>query len=313
MEKITSTTNEQVKETAKLAQKKYRMESGLFLVEGFKCIEQAFKSGFEVRKIFVLEDKMDKINGKWKTFQMENGKWKMENEKSEKNNYPLSIIHYPLNSATLHSSLSTLSVNEAVMKKITTTDSAPEVVAVVVQKKYPVEAFKNFKKIALFENIKDAGNLGTIIRSACAFGIEGIILAGDCVDLYNPKVVRSAVGSLFQMPVLCLKSVSDVKINFPNHKIIATAAKNEKTKKLSPNPVTIVSQRHELHKSRIMSGQRQEPMKKTGLCLVMFGSEAQGLSGEALKIADDFIAIEHDKKVESLNLSVAASIIFYEL
>ncbi len=245
MEKITSTTNEKIKEVAKLAQKKYRTESGLFLAEGVKVIEQAHKSGFDIKNVYVIESKVEKYN----------------------------FIKDKL-----------IVVNEAVMKKISTTDSPPDAVAVVVQKKYSIKEHKNAKRILLLENIKDAGNLGTIIRTACAFDMDAIILAGDCVDIYNPKVVRATVGNLFQIPILQVENVTELKKLFPEHALIATVVRDE---------ATIALDKIDFKKPFIIA----------------FGSEADGLSDELIKNADLKTTIEHNKNVESLNLSTAVAIV----
>ncbi|MBR2159712.1 MAG: hypothetical protein IJ938_00195, partial [Clostridia bacterium] len=82
-------------------------------------------------------------------------------------------------------------VNDIILKKISTTKTPTDVVGIIEEPEIKIEQFGKLKRIALIDSIKDAGNLGTIIRSAVAFSIEGIILFGDCVDLYNSKVIRS--------------------------------------------------------------------------------------------------------------------------
>ena len=96
--------------------------------------------------------------------------------------------------------------NEAVMKKISTTDTAPDIIAVAHQLSFTAKDFAKKSKIVLLENIKDSGNLGTIIRTCTALGIDGLILSGETADIYNPKTVRSAVGNLFKIPFINIKS-----------------------------------------------------------------------------------------------------------
>lgn len=136
----------------------------------------------------------------------------------------------------------------------------------------------------LIENIKDAGNLGTILRSAAAFGFEGVILAGDTIDIYNPKVVRSAVGGLFKIPVIKVNSVKYAV--FQGYNYIASVVNRKNVK----NP-------EEIDYSRPF--------------VLMLGSEADGLSEEAIETADILTTIPISEKTESLNLSCAASILFY--
>ena len=243
VEKITSTTNEKIKEVAKLQQKKYREETGLFIAEGEKAIEGILKAGFNVTTLFIKEENQySKFNAP-KIFQ----------------------------------------VNDAVMSKISATKTPCTCLAVVQQKKYNPKEFPNKKRLLLLENIKDAGNLGTILRACKAFDFEGILLLGETIDLYNPKVVRASVGC-FDMPVVNIK-YEDLKL-FENHNIYSTALyENSK-------PLKTVK--------------FDEPL------IIAFGSEAEGLSQEFLKNKTININIEMNKNVESLNLASAVSICLYE-
>ena len=175
---------------------------------------------------------------------------------------------------------------EAVLKKISTTDSAPEVVAVGIQPKPDFEKLKVSKKVILLENISDAGNLGTIIRSAVAFNIDALILYGNTVDLYNPKCVRSTVGNLWKVNIIQIKDVSELQKYFDSYERVATLPKTN-------NSIWLKD---------------WNPGNKT---LIMFGSEADGLSDELNDFATTNLTIEMNREVESLNLSTSASIIMY--
>ncbi len=179
-------------------------------------------------------------------------------------------------------------IDEYSMKKISTTSTPCEILAIAKKKKQEINSFKNYKKIALLDKISDPGNLGTIIRSAAAFGIEGIILFSDCTELYSPKVIRSCAGNFFKVSVAELKNKDDIKKLFPNHKLIATSLSEEKN-------ISIVE---------------CSKLKKK---IIMFGSEAKGLSKDLLNIADKNIKLKMENNVESLNIAISASIIFYEI
>ena len=245
---ITSTTNSLVKEVSKLAQKKYRNETRLFLIEGQKAVEEASALNIEFENIFILKDKASK--------------------------YP------QFKNAIL--------TNEAVLKKISTTETAPEIVAVAKQIKFEIKEISDKNKIVLLENIKDSGNLGTIFRTCTALGVDAIILAGDTVDVYNPKTVRSAVGNLFKIPFISIKNINEIKKICPNHEILATVVPQENTHNIIG--LELIPQ-----------------------TILMFGSEAKGLSDEAINIANKKITIPISKEVESLNLSTAATICIWEL
>lgn len=234
--KITSVNNELVRETAKLLQRKYRDERGLFLLEGQKCIDEAIESGLEIVRIFALE-----------------------------NLYPDSI-----------------ETTEAVLSKISSTSTPPK--AVAVAKKLKREWNDEYKRVVLLEDIKDAGNLGTILRTSAAFEIDAVVLYGDTVDLYNPKCVRSSVGNLWKIPVL---EISDLSI-FDGYERIATLPKAENTIWLKD----------------------YQPHDKV---LIMFGTESSGLSDSLKAIATKNVTIEMSDNVESLNLSISAGIILYKL
>lgn len=236
--KITSVNNDLIKETAKLIRGKYRNETGLFLIEGQKGIEEAIKAKLDILHIFSVEG-FEQLSQR-------------------------------------------IEVTEPVMAKISDTKTPPKTIAVVKQPKY--EWSENYKKVCLLEGIKDPGNLGTILRSASAFGIDAIVLYGDTVDLYNPKCVRSTVGNLWKVPVF---KMDDLSI-FTNYERIATL----------PKGINVIPLKS------------YKPAEKL---LVMFGSEAEGLSDELKTFATKNITIEMEENVESLNLSISASIIMYEL
>ena len=246
MMEITSVNNTVVKETAKLLQKKYRDETNLFLLEGFKAVEEAFRFGIDIKKIFVLEQKANKYR----------------------------FLNIEL-----------ILTTEAVLKKISAADSAPDAVAVAEQKHFSINDIKNCKKIVLLENIKDLGNLGTILRTSAAFNFDAVILFGDCADLYNPKCVRSSVGNLWKVPVVNLKNINEMRV-FSDYQKIATLPK---AKNLLKNFIA---------KDR---------------CIIMFGSEADGLSQTLIDFATDSVKIEMSQNVESLNLSISCAIVLYEI
>ena len=175
-----------------------------------------------------------------------------------------------------------IETTEAVLSKISSTDSAPK--AVAVAKKPAKKWSDNYKKVVLLEDIKDAGNLGTILRTACAFNIDAIVLYGDTVDLYNPKCVRSSVGNLWKIPVF---EMNDLSI-FNDYERVATLPKSDNTVWL---------------KDYI-------PQEKV---LVMFGTESSGLSQKLKDFATKNVTIEMSNKVESLNLSISAGIILYKI
>lgn len=247
MQDITSLNNNLVKETVKLQQKKYRDLEHKFILEGYKCVKEAFDAGIDIEYAFVLEEKV--------------GEYEFLSEKLIK-------------------------TNAVVLKKVSTTDSAPDVVAVATQKIYDEKDLKSAKKVVLLENIKDLGNLGTILRTSVAFGADAVVLYGDCADLYNPKCVRSAVGNLWKIPVVYIKNFEKLNMLFASYQRIATLPRtNNLLKQFKAKPPFVV----------------------------MFGSEADGLSEDLIEFSTSEVKIEMVSSVESLNLSVSCAVVLYEL
>ncbi|CCY63273.1 fIG011178: rRNA methylase [Clostridium sp. CAG:967] len=246
MQEITSVNNDLVKETVKLQQKKYRDKENKFLLEGFKCISEAYEAGVDIEYAFVSDEKRYGFLG----------------EKA-------------------------IVTNEAVLKKVSTTDSPPDAVAVALKKTYSVNDLKNAKKVVLLENVKDLGNLGTILRTSTAFGAEALVLYGrECADIYNPKCVRSSVGNLWKIPVVYIESFDELQKYFAGFNCVATLP----------------------HASSYLKDfKAQLPL------LVMFGSEADGLSDEMIGFSTDSVKIEMASSVESLNLSVSCAVVLYKL
>lgn len=218
-----------------------------FLLEGYKAIEEAFNAGIRIDYAFVLSEKAEEY-------------------------------------AFLGDNI--ILTTEPVLKKISTTDSAPDAVAVGYKKVYDKSSLKNTKKVVLLENIKDLGNLGAILRTSVAFGADAVVLYGESVDLYNPKCVRASVGNLWKIPVVEVKDFSELKEMFGNFERIATLPRTN---------------------NYLKSFDVKLP------CVVMFGSEADGLSDELINWATNSVKIEMSRTVESLNLSVSCAVVLYKL
>lgn len=252
--KITSLQNEIIKNAAKLHLKKYRVEEGLIILEGEKSVFGAVDAGIKLQKVFVTDEKTaDRI----------------------RKNIDTDIYL----------------INEKVAEKISSTKSPSNIIAVANEPKYGIDEILKKDKIVLLDSIKDTGNLGTIIRSAAALGIEGILLFGECADEFSSKVIRSSAGNIFKMPIarigLNTEAVQNLK---KSHKIISTVAPQSQFGACAVDCTKI---------------NYREPF------VVMLGCEASGLCNDLLKHADLHSTLNMDNKVESLNLAVFAGIIFY--
>lgn len=164
------------------------------------------------------------------------------------------------------------------------------ILAVVREFEYQFrDVLKGDKSLIVFcIGVQDPGNLGTIIRSADAFGASGVILSKGTVDLYNPKVVRSTMGSIFHLPIFITDDEKETieLLKRKNVKIIATdtAAKKDCFAVDLKGPVA-----------------------------VLVGNEGAGLPEDIIKLADETVKIPMPGKAESLNVGVSTAIILYEV
>ena len=152
------------------------------------------------------------------------------------------------------------------------------------------EILSDGRRVMALESLRDPGNLGTIIRSAAAFGIDTLILSSDCADLYNPKTLRGAMGALFSREVFIADDLAVVlrEISRAGRRTLAAA--------LSPDAV--------------MLGEANLTAKD---CIVV-GNEGHGLSESVLRACDGAVVIPMmtGVGVESLNAATAASILMWE-
>lgn len=173
-----------------------------------------------------------------------------------------------------------------------TTKSSPTkdnlICAIAETKKYDfINIIKKSRNLILLENIQDPGNLGSIFRSALAFNISGIILSLDSANPYNTKVIRSSAGAVFNIPFVNNLEITHIvkELKLRDFKIVSTSSKSNKKINFNTND------KH----------------------LIVFGNEGKGISSELKSKCDLEFKIPHSDKVESLNLSVSASIVFWEL
>ena len=177
-------------------------------------------------------------------------------------------------------------VTREIINKISSLDTPSNVMALC---KMDDEKEEYGNKILLLDNIQDPGNLGTIIRSSAAFGIDLIVLSHDTVDMYNPKVIRATQGMIFHVPII----VRDLK------SFITELKKQE---------IPIYGTRVEYGEDVINLKEKD----KKRFALIM-GNEGSGVNRDLLEECDKTLFIDMDEKVESLNVAVATSILLYEL
>lgn len=257
MLEINSSKNPIIKEIKSLWRKKNRWKEKLFLIEGIKLIEEALSEAMDVRHILFCQTLLE----------VDGGKEFFDRIKDKKEIIKLS---------------------PSLFKEISSLENPQGVLAIVGFDERNIEELYEKKRpfIIFLDGLNDPGNLGTIIRTADAFNIDGVVLGPGTVDPYNSKVVRSTMGSIFRVPIY---SVSDNDIFFKdiremNIDIITTS--------LSGKELT----EEDFHESAV----------------VVIGNEANGVGEDIIKISNKEVKIPMPGKAESLNAGVAASIIMYE-
>ncbi len=230
-----------------LHQKQFRDQNGLFVAEGEKLAMELVKSDFQPELIIIRESPTSDVQD-------------LVNYYGDKG--------IPVYSAPKH-----------LFDQLTDTKTPQSIISIVTIPQEPVLDSNSF--IAL-DGISDPGNVGTIIRTADWFGINQVILGRDCADIYNPKTVRSTMGSIYRVKVRYEPILSEyIRENFKGHKIYSADLS-------STNNLESI-----------------EVPKKFG---VIFGSESHGISQEVKSVVDTDFIITGAGSAESLNVAVSAGI-----
>ena len=143
------------------------------------------------------------------------------------------------------------------------------------------------KNVLILDGLQDPGNLGTIIRSCIAFGIDNLVLSNNTVDLYNSKVIRSTQGMIFNINI----------IRDDLSKVISLLKENN----------------YNIYGTNVVNGIDIKDVKKDEKYAIIMGNEGNGISKDVSSLVDKNIYIKMNEKCESLNVAVSASIILYEL
>lgn len=255
---ITSTSNQQVKNLIQLQKKtKARNDQDVFVVEGIKMYEEV--PGDRLVQTFVSE-----------SF------WRIHRAELEKSGKPDPVVF-----------------SDPAFMAAADTRTPQGILCTVRQYHYSLEEVCVPAKgggpqlLVVLENLQDPGNLGTIVRTAEGAGATGIILSGGCVDICNPKVIRSTMGSIYRMPFCYVDRLPDAVCGLRKRGIRFYAA----------------------HLKGAVSYETQD---YTQACGFLIGNESRGLSDEAAQICDVCVKIPMCGQVESLNAGVASAVLMYE-
>lgn len=252
---LTGLQNPMVKAVAELKQKKYRQQQGLFLAEGLRTVEEAVRYG-AVQSIFYTAIEDDRTRA-------------VLEEAAAKQ-------------------IKLVCVSDKVLKKITDTETPQGIIAVCEMRSKRLDDFlASGKMLLVLDRVTDPGNIGTMLRTADAAGVGGLLLLQGCADIYAPKTVRASMGSLFHLPVLSGLS----------EELLVQAARKAGYELL----VTCLDGADNLYKADL----------KGRLAFVM-GNEANGVSPALLAAADKRVFIPMQGRAESLNVAMAAGIVMFE-
>ena len=250
---ITSSQNSRFKLVrALMGRPKERREADAFVAEGVRLVEEAFMAGWPFK--FVLYDET----------LSERGLSQVES---------LKLRHVECEM-----------VSSSLMKSLSETETPPGILAVLQSTHLPIPNSPNFLLIP--DQIRDPGNLGTLIRSAAAAGVQAVLLPPETTDAFAPKVVRAGMGAHFRLPIVSMMW-----------------EEIEQVRKSAGLQVCLGD----------MDGQSCWETDLRAPLVLIVGSEAEGASEKARKLATQKISIPMSGKVESLNAGTAGSVLMFEV
>lgn len=253
---ITSLQNDKVKTMAGLLDKKHRDRNGKYIVEGVHLVQEALLADAQVDTV---------------VFDAERG---MPEE---------------LEALLQEAKCELVEASPAVMARCTGTDTPPPIFGVVA--KFERDASSLFtgtgnSLVIVLDGVRDPGNVGTIIRSADAAGADAVVLGRGCVDLYNPKTVRSTMGSLFHLPIIEAELASLLpEAKSRGIRLVGTSLQASST---------------------CYSYDWRRPT------WLLLGNESNGLSSESLQLVEENVIIPMRGGSESLNVAMAGTVLLYE-
>lgn len=249
----------EIKKLTALKRKKYRQSEGLFLCEGVRLLEEAEKSNFLPEKVYYSITRLN-----------ERGQQLVKSLKEK--------------------DIATFDINTKDIERIISTKSSQGIVGVFKPRNYKLEQQLNpsVRKLLVCDNINDPGNLGTLMRSAAAFGFAPIITSTETAEINNPKTMRASMGACFSLPYIEKLSPEEIvsKLRDSGFKLVLADANGEDLSNLN---------------------------SQTAKLALTIGSEAVGGSELFKKNADFVVRIPISKNVESLNAAMAGTVLMFWL
>lgn len=255
MRRIESRDNPMIRRISRLAsERKYRRAQGEMVCEGEKLLEEAMSSGVKITEVVVSDKK-----------QFDFGLLAMAEERGAR------LTEIP----------------DKLLRSLSNVETPQGLLFVCGQPVFELDRLDEPSRLLVLDGLQDPGNLGTILRTADAFALDGVILCEGCVDPTSPKVVRATMGAVFRIPVI--SAGLDDTVDWLRERgipLYATALSDESV------PLTQVD---------------------LSRAAVIIGNEGRGVSEKALTASEKQLIIPMTGRAESLNASIAASIVMYEM
>lgn len=250
---IESKENNLFKNTKKLKERKNRTKTNKYIIEGFRLVQEAFKAKVDVDYLIVAEDAEDKVD--------------------------------EFLAGYINEDIKIYRITNNLFKELISTENPQGILAVINMNTIKLKSDGDFYLVC--DKLQDPGNLGTIIRTAHAAGVQGIILTKGTVDIYNEKTIRSTMGSIFYIPI----HYDDENLSL--------------VKELKEKGFNLVVTSLDTDKNFFEADLKDK-------VLLTVGNEGNGVSDEVLAMADTKVKIPMPGNAESLNVAIAASVIMYE-
>lgn len=251
IKEIKSKENRIFKDCQKLSQKKYRDREGCYLIEGPNLLEEALTNNADIVCVIFDEDKVKTVN-------FDGDLYKAEHK---------------------------------LFTKLSQTENSQGVLAIIRKSEYDAKSFMKYcpegGNVVVLDRLQDPGNIGTIIRTAEGAGYAAVISIKGTADIYAPKTIRAAAGSVFRIPIIHVEDNRELR------RFADSAGK-----KLAVTSLDADNYYYDVN-------------LKTDTALVI-GNEGNGVSSELIEMADIKVKIPMSGRLESLNASVAAGILMYE-
>lgn len=251
---ITSTSNAKIKQLVQLQKKsKVRQEQNVFVIEGIRMFMEVPKD--KVKQVYLSASFYEK-----KAKELDLG------------SFPVEILA------------------DHVFDYVSDTKTPQGILCILERPDYSEEKILKQKDahILVLDNLQDPGNLGTIMRTGEAAGVTGVLMSKDCVDIYNPKTIRSTMGAIYRMPFVYVEDVVQSLEKAREYGVHTYAA-------------------------HLKGEHNYDEENYKGSTALLIGNEGNGLREEVSNMADTWIKIPMCGSVESLNAGVAASILMYEV